>query len=191
MECFDCGTVNRAPLQATNTSCANCGTFIDMRDFNIRDRTTQRIRTRGNVTVHKKGALLGTVVHCGSLLVHGTVGGSIHAQNTVEFHTSTKVVGELRCRQLILNRRCQVQCLQPVHAAEAFIEGSFHGRLIATGQVSVGRHAILEGSVDAPVLVMEAGAQLNAAMHIHSHNPLGRDGDGDGAENYPQNPPEV
>lgn len=175
VECFDCGTFNRAPLQATNTSCANCGTFIDMRDFDIRERTTQRIRTRGNVTVHKKGSLLGTVVHCGSLKVHGTIGGSIHAQNTVEFHTSTKVVGELRCRQLIIHRRCQVQCLQPVHIGEASIEGSFNGRIIATGPVRLDRHATLTGSVEAPVFVMDAGAELGALMHIHGQLPPGAD----------------
>ncbi|RYD34624.1 MAG: hypothetical protein EOP86_10545 [Verrucomicrobiaceae bacterium] len=166
VECFDCHTISRAPLHATSTACSNCGTYIDLRSFDIRERTTQKIRTRGDVTVHKKGALLGTSVYCGNLIVEGMVGGSIHAQDTVSFHVSTKVLGELRCGRLIVERKCAVQCLQPVHAREVEIEGAFTGRIFASGPVRLHRHARLEGSVNAPVFSMPPGAELMAGMHI-------------------------
>lgn len=173
VECFDCHAINRASPQATSTACSNCGTYIDLRNFDIRERTTQKIRTRGDVTVHKKGALLGTAIHCGSLIVEGVVGGSIYAQETVEFRISTKVMGELRCRKLIIERKCLVHCLQPVHVGEVEIGGAFTGRLFATGAVRLGRHARLEGSVNAPLFAMEAGAELEAGMHIFGRNPEG------------------
>lgn len=167
VECFDCHAISRAPLHATSTACSNCGTYIDLRSFDIRERTTQKIRTRGDVTVHKKGALLGTSVYCGNLIVEGMVGGSIHAQETVCFRVSAKVLGELRCGRLIVERKCAVQCLQPVHVVrEVEIEGSFTGRIFARGTVRLHRHARLEGSVSAPVFYMPAGAELMAGMHI-------------------------
>ncbi|MES2707249.1 MAG: polymer-forming cytoskeletal protein [Verrucomicrobiota bacterium] len=170
VECFDCHAINRASLQATSTACSNCGTYIDLRNFDIRERTTQKIRTRGDVTVHKKGALLGTAIHCGSLIVEGTVGGSIYAQETVQFRVSTKVLGELRCRRLIVERKCLVHCLQPVHVREVDIEGGLTARIFSGGPVRLHRHARLEGSVNAPVFIMEPGAELEASMHIFGRN---------------------
>jgi cytoskeletal protein CcmA (bactofilin family) len=167
VECFDCHTINRASAHATSTACSHCGTYIDLRNFDIRDRTTQKIRTRGDVTVHKKGALLGTAIHCGSLTVEGVVSGSIYAQDKVEFLVSTKVVGELRCRRLVVGRKCIVHCLQPVHTGEVEIAGQFTGRVFASGSVRLlTSHSRLEGSVNAPAFSMPAGAELEAGMYI-------------------------
>ena len=148
--CFDCKAVSKASAKATSTQCSNCGTFIDLRDVDIRQRSTQRIRTRGNVTVHKKGALLGTAVHCGSLVIEGSVAGSIYAQETVEFRTHAKVLGEIRCRHLVVEKRCQVQCLQPVHVQSMSLQGRLTARVLASGLVQIGRQGRLEGGTAQP-----------------------------------------
>lgn len=166
VRCFDCLAVSKASVKATSTQCASCGAFIDLRDFEIRERSTQRIRTRGNVTVYKKGALLGSAVHCGSLIVEGSVAGSIYAQETVEFHINAKVFGEIRCRRLIVERRIQVVGLQPVHLDTLELHGTLVALVFATGLVHIGRHARLEGGLHATSLCLEAGAELQASMRI-------------------------
>ena len=169
--CFDCKAVSKASAKATSTQCSNCGTFIDLRDVDIRVRSTQRIRTRGNVTVHKKGALLGIAVHCGSLVIEGSVAGSIYAQETVEFRTSAKVLGEIRCRHLLVEKRCQVQCLQPVHVQTLTLQGQLTARVLASGLVQIGRQGRLDGALDAGRLSLEAGGLVDGAMTITGRGP--------------------
>ncbi len=164
--CFDCKTVNKASARATSTQCANCGTFIDLRDVEIRERSTQRIRTRGNVIVHRKGALLGTAVHCGSILIEGTVAGSIYAQDTVEFRTDAKVFGEIRCRRLIVEKRCQIHGLQPIHAEDVELIGQLTASVIAKGTFHLGKQASFEGGLRAGRVRMESGAAWAGMMHV-------------------------
>lgn len=164
--CFDCRTVNKASSKATSTQCANCGTFIDLRDVEIRERSTQRIRTRGNVTIHKKGALLGTAVHCGSLIIEGSVAGSIYAQETVEFRTDAKILGEIRCRRLVVGKRIQVQGLQPIHVESIDLQGTLTARVLAGDTVHLGKQSRLVGGVNAARMKMEPGAELDGVVRI-------------------------
>lgn len=169
--CFDCHAINKASARATSTQCANCGTFIDLRDFDIRERTTQRIRTRGNVTVHKKGALLGTAVHCGSLIVEGSVACSIYAQDSVEFRTDAKVLGEIRCRRLVIEKKVIVTGLQPVHVDSVEVQGELAARVFATGTARIGRQGKLEGGLNAARLKVDNGGLINGLMRIGGRIP--------------------
>lgn len=164
--CFDCRAVNKVSAKATSTQCANCGTFIDLRDVEIRERSTQRIRTRGNITISKKGALLGTAVHCGSLLIEGSVTGSIYAQETVEFRTDAKILGEIRCRHLVVAKGIQVHGLQPIHLESMDLQGTLTARVYATGTVHLGKHAHLTGGLNAARMKMTHGAALEAVLRV-------------------------
>ncbi len=166
MVCFDCRTVNKASSKATSTQCANCGTFIDLRDVDIRERTTQRIRTRGNVVVHKKGALLGTAVHCGSLMIEGMVAGSIYAQETVTFRIDAKVLGEIRCRRLVVDRRVKVTGLQPIHLDSMDLLGELTARVFAAGTVHIARHGRMIGGLNAARLRLDPGGALLGVVRV-------------------------
>ena len=166
MLCFDCGCLNKASAKASSTQCSTCGIFIDLRDVEIRERTTQRIRTRGNVTIHRKGALLGTSVYCGNLLVEGTVACSIYAQGTVEFFHDAKILGEIRCNHLVVNRRLEVFAQQAVHLKTMDLQGSLKARVIASERVGISRHGELTGSLTAPALQLAVGGGLNGVMRI-------------------------
>ena len=164
--CFDCRSVNKASATASSTQCGNCGTFIDLRDVEIRERSTQRIRTRGHVTIHKKGALLGTAIHCGSLIIEGSVAGSLYAQETIEFRTDAKILGEIRCRRLVIEKRCQVQGLQPIHVENLELQGRLTARVFASGSVHLGKHARLEGALNAAQVKMDPGAEWEGVMLV-------------------------
>lgn len=164
--CFDCQALSRASAKATSTQCSNCGTFIDLRDVEIKERSTQRIRTRGNVMVHKKGALLGTSVQCGSLIVEGSVAGSIYAQDRVEFRTDAKILGEIRCRHFQVERKVTVACLQPVHVDSLLISGRLSARIFARSLAHFERSAKFEGSLTAARLRVESGAEMDAILRV-------------------------
>jgi cytoskeletal protein CcmA (bactofilin family)/predicted RNA-binding Zn-ribbon protein involved in translation (DUF1610 family) len=160
--CFDCQHVHKVSAASTSSLCPNCGCYIDLRDVIIRDRTTQRIRTRGDVVVEKKAALLGTSITCGNLTVHGQVSGSIYSSGEVSFKTEGKVLGEVRCRQLIVEKKSQIHFLQPVHAVRAEITGEMTGHLHCTEYAHLGKRASLTGSVQTKILRVDPGATLEA-----------------------------
>lgn len=166
--CFECEASHKVAKASTSTICPGCSTCIDLRDMEIKDRTNQRIRTRGNVVVEKKGALLGTSLHCGSLTVHGIVSGSIYASGDVHLKADGKLIGEVRCRRFILDKKCEVQCLQPVHAETVEIHGRVSGHFHASRSITLGRHASLTGSATAQAISVEPGAVLNGRIQIIS-----------------------
>jgi cytoskeletal protein CcmA (bactofilin family) len=166
--CFECQASHKVAGASTSTICPNCSTYLDLRDIEIKDRTNQRIRTRGNVTVQKKGALLGTSVHCGHLTVHGTVSGSIYAAGEVHLKTDGKIIGEIRCQRFILDKKCDVQCLQPVHAEVVEIHGHVTGHFYAAKCILLSRHASLTGSATAQTISVEPGAILNGQVQVYA-----------------------
>lgn len=164
--CFDCQHPHKVSGLSTSSLCPNCGSYIDLRDVVIKDRTTQKIRTRGDVTVEKKGALLGTSITCGNLVVEGQVAGSIYASGNVTFRSSGKVLGEVRCGHLLVEKKCSVQFLQHVHAVKAEIHGMVTGRFEIQERLLLSRRGQISGSIQAKSMVMEAGSQLEVTMEI-------------------------
>lgn len=164
--CFECNASHKVAGASTSTICPSCSTYLDLRNIEIKDRTNQRIKTRGNVVVQKKGALLGTSVHCGDLTVHGSVAGSIYAAGEVHLKTDGKIIGEIRCQRFILDRKCEVHCLQPVHAEVVEIHGHVTGHFHATQCIILSRHASLTGSAKAHSISMEPGARLNGQVQV-------------------------
>jgi cytoskeletal protein CcmA (bactofilin family) len=177
VRCYECDAIHRVAGASTSTICPSCSTYIDLRDIEIKDRTNQRIRTRGNVTVQKKGALLGTSIHCGNLTVHGTASGSIYASGEVQFKDDQKIIGEVRCGQLVIDKKCEVQFLQPVHAGDVEISGQVTGHFYATGSIILHRGASLSGSATARTLTVEPGAMLNGQIAVQ--RPSARQESGD------------
>jgi cytoskeletal protein CcmA (bactofilin family) len=171
--CFECNASHKVAGASTSTICPSCSTYLDLRDIEIKERTNQRIKTRGNVVVQKKGALLGTSVHCGDLTVHGSVAGTIYAAGEVHLKTDGKIMGEIRCRRFILYRKCEVHCLQPVYAEVVEIHGRVTGHFHASRCIILSRHASLTGSAKAQSISMEPGAVLNGQVQVH---PPGRPG---------------
>ena len=173
VECFDCGAKQKVAAASTSTICRGCSTYLDLRSIEIKDRTNQRIRTRGDVTVEKKGALLGASVHCGHLTIYGTVSGSIYASGDVHLKNDSRILGEVRCRRFILDKKCEVQCLQPVHAEVVEIHGHATGHFHATRCITLSRHAELTGSATAQTIAVEPGGILNGQILVQHPAPPG------------------
>jgi cytoskeletal protein CcmA (bactofilin family) len=175
--CFECQASHKVAGASTSTICPACSTYIDLRDIEIKERTNQRIRTRGDVVVTKKGALLGTSIHCGNLTIYGAVSGGIHASGDVILKSDGKILGEIRCRRFILERKCDVQCLQPVHAEVVEIHGRVSGHFHATRCITLSHHASLTGSATARTICVEPGAVLNGQVLVQPPEPQDRSGE--------------
>ncbi len=166
--CFDCHASFRAARTASSTQCPQCSAYIDLRDVEVKERTSNKIRTRGDVVIAKKGSFLGTSIHCGNLTIYGSVSGSIYASGTVEIGSDTRILGEIRCRRFVVHRKYEVHCLQPVHAEEMEVSGHLHGHCYAGRSIRLTRHGVMEGSVHGPAIIMEPGAVLNGQVKVQS-----------------------
>jgi cytoskeletal protein CcmA (bactofilin family) len=171
VQCLECSATHKVAAASTSTICPGCSTYIDLRNLVIKDRTNQRIRTRGDVTVEKKGALLGTSIHCGNLTVYGSVSGSIHASGDFILKSDQKFIGEIRCRRFVLEKKCEAHCLQPVRAEEVEIHGRAIGHFFATRSITLHRHAVLDGSATAQSIKVEPGAVLNGQVFVQHPEP--------------------
>lgn len=171
VRCFECDATHKVAAASTSTICPSCSTYLDLRNIGIKDRTNQRIRTRGDVVVEKKGALLGTSITCGHLTVHGTVSGSIYASGDLILKADQRIIGEVRCRRFVLEKRCEVHCLQPVHAEEMELHGHATGHFFATKSIILHRHAVLDGNVTAQSISVEPGAVLNGQVLVQHPEP--------------------
>lgn len=123
-ECFDCGSRHEVSGTATSSLCPQCGAYIDLRNIEVRDRVHQKIRTRGTVTVHPGAVLASPGILCGDLRVFGQISGSVRSSGTVSFSASGKVLGEIRCRHFVVEKRAKVHFLQRVFSETAEIRGN-------------------------------------------------------------------
>jgi cytoskeletal protein CcmA (bactofilin family) len=143
----------------------------------MRDKTTQRIRTRGDVIVEKKGALLGTSITCGNLTVIGQVAGSIYASGDVIFRSTGRVLGEVRCRRLLVERRANIRFLAAVHVERLEVQGVADGHFYVLTKTLLGKKGLLDGTLETKTMQMEPGSQMHAATKInpkpsfHLHSP--------------------
>jgi cytoskeletal protein CcmA (bactofilin family) len=119
--------------------------------------------------VEKKGALLGTSITCGNLTVHGTISGSIYASGTVHFKTSGRILGEIRCKKLLVDKKCDVHFLQPIHAENAEIYGDTHGSFFIAHKTILGKKGSIHGALETKLMHMEPGADVHGNLVINPH----------------------
>ena len=67
-------------------------------------RSVLRFRPGGNVVIRKRGVLITSRIECHDLTVYGKVAGKITCTGTVRFKTSGRVIGEIRCNRLIVEK---------------------------------------------------------------------------------------
>lgn len=165
--CFDCRTTHSVSRASISTLCPACSCYMDLRDIVITDSVQERIRTRGDVIVEKRGSLAGSSITCGNLTIYGEVQGSIFASGTIHFRNSGRYFGEIRCTQLIIDKKCQLQFQQPIHAESAEILGAVTGRFMLAKRLLLGPKSSLTGSVEAKYVSMPPGAKVNGPLVIN------------------------
>ena len=84
----------------------------------------------------------------------------------MHLRTDGKIIGEVRCQRFVLDKKCEVQCLQPVHAEVVEINGHVTGHFFASRCIILSRHASLTGSATAQNISMESGAILNGQVQV-------------------------
>jgi cytoskeletal protein CcmA (bactofilin family) len=166
VRCFRCNHCQWESKHAESTQCGRCNTYISLADYQIRQPSDRVIRTRGNVTVHRRGALLGSELACRNLLAMGTISTRIDCSGEARFKYSATVNGNLFCETLIVEKGTIVEFTEGVYSESVKIYGTLRGDVICAGLVEVMRSGILDGDVVAREIDLQDGGTLTGEMEI-------------------------
>lgn len=171
VQCFDCDRQHQAPAEASSTQCPACGSYISLRDFDIRENWNRRIQTRGNVTIQKKATVTGITIRCHHLLVHGILKGGVDCSGDFTVSSHSRIMGQVRCKRLIIEKRAEVAFANAVHCVDAIIDGRVTGHLVCSGKLHLKKKAILNGNIEVANMIIDNGARHIGKISINQANP--------------------
>jgi cytoskeletal protein CcmA (bactofilin family)/Zn finger protein HypA/HybF involved in hydrogenase expression len=166
VKCFDCDREHQAPTEASSTLCPACGAYIALKDFDIKDNWNRRIKTRGNVTLHKKAEVTGITIRCHHLLVQGKLTGGVDCSGDFTLRSHGKIMGKVLCKRLIIEKRAKVEFSNPIECEDAIIDGNVVGNFTCTGKLHLKKKATLTGDINVATMAVEEGARHNGRMSI-------------------------
>lgn len=164
--CFECDHIHKAPAEASSTLCPACGAYIGLKDYDIRDNWNRRIQTRGNVVIQKKATVTGITIHCHNLTAHGNLTGGVNCSGDFVIQNHGKIMGKVRCKRLIIEKRARVEFSNPVHCEDAIIDGEVTGNFTCTGKLHLKKKATLTGDIKVATMAVDEGARHHGRMAI-------------------------
>ncbi len=169
IRCFKCNHQQMVSLSASSSQCGRCSVYISLSDYDIKTQQSQTIRTRGNVTIHRRGSLIGCDIACHDLTVLGKISGSVDCSGNATFKNSGKVMGSMHCKHLQVEKKCELTFPQGVVAESADIHGIVNGDITCSGTVRIFRTGAVNGDATAKAIVLKDGGILSGQMSIQ-HN---------------------
>lgn len=166
VDCFHCGHVFEVVRDAQSSQCPKCGGYISLRDYAVESDWRRRIQTRGDVTILKGGSIIGVHVQCHDLTVMGKLTASVECSGVLRIRSHGKIVGNVKCRELRVERGAEVEFQGEVHAGSAYIDGSVKAQLTCVGTITLEKKAHLQGLARAGALVVKAGAKHTGMMEV-------------------------
>ncbi len=166
VDCYHCRHVFEAVSEAQSSQCPKCGGHISLRDYEIDQAWRRRIQTRGDVTIQKGASIVGVNVQCHDLTVLGQLAASVDCSGKLRIRSHGRILGNVRCDQLRVERGAVVEFQGEVHARYAYIDGQVKAQLTCTGTITLEKKAHLQGLARAGGLVVKAGAKHTGLMEV-------------------------
>lgn len=166
VECYHCQIRFEVIPEAQSSQCPKCGGYISLRNYEIDHAWRRRIQTRGDVKILKDGSIIGVKVQCHDLTVLGHLAAPVDCSGVICIRSHGKIVGNVTCGELRVERGAKVEFQGEVHAGKAYIDGDVKAQLICTGTITLEKKAHLQGLARAGGLVVKAGAKHSGLMEI-------------------------
>ena len=166
ISCYHCGCGLKASSEALSTQCGKCGGNISLKDYKINQAWRRRIQTRGNVNVLKSGSIIGVKVQCHDLTVHGKLAAAVDCSGVLRIRSHGKIIGNVRCRELRVERGAEVEFQGDVFAKKAYLDGHVRAQLTCTGTITLEKKAHLQGLARAGGLIVKEGAKHTGSMEV-------------------------
>lgn len=166
VECYHCQRQFEVVSEAQSSQCPKCGGYISLRDYEIDHAWRRRIQTRGDVKILKEGSIIGVKVQCHDLTVLGHLAASVDCSGVICIRSHGKIVGNVTCGELRVERGAKVEFQGEVRAGTAYIDGDVKAQLTCTGTITLEKKAHLQGLARAGGLVVKTGAKHSGLMEI-------------------------
>ncbi len=164
--CFECSATHKVSTQAKTTLCPNCGSYIDLQDFNITGLFSRSIRTRGRLAISARGDLNCGRAICGSAVIEGRIRGSLNCEGKAVFKSKGKLSGDVEANHLVIERAADVEFSRPVRAGRVEIMGKVSGKIICGTEVYIYKKGTLLGSIQAKSLIVDHGGTFIGEAQI-------------------------
>ncbi len=166
VECFDCQAKQEVSGTASSTICPACSAHIDLQDYKVTTSFSRTIRTQGEVHLTPKGDLSSSSVICRSALIEGKLRGNLQCSGLATINFNGKIPGRLTARQVIIERRADVQFFRRLNVGTIEIRGRMSGEIIAESEVTIRRGGSLDGDVTARSISVEKGGMFSGQLII-------------------------
>ena len=166
IDCYHCDHLFEVISSAQSTQCRKCGSYISLKDYEIDQIWHRRIQTRGDVTILKGGSISGVNIQCHDLTVFGSVSASVDCSGTFRIRSHGKIIGNVKCRELRVERGAKVEFQGDVNAQKAYIDGEVKAQLTCVGTITLEKKAHLQGLARAGGIVFKAGAKHTGLMEV-------------------------
>ncbi len=169
--CFECHATHKVSSLAKTTLCPNCGSYVDLQDFDITGLFSRSIRTRGRLVVSPRGDLNCGKAICGSAVIEGRIRGSLICEGKAVLKCKGKLSGEIEANHLVVERGADIEFVRPVRAGRVEIMGKATGRIYCGTEVYIFKKGYLTGAVHAKSFVIDQGGSFIGDTEIR---PLGQ-----------------
>jgi len=167
VRCYRCYHVQEVSRYAKSSQCERCSTYISLANYEIKTVQSHALRTRGDVTITKRGGLVdGSEIACHHLVVNGTLDATVDCTGDAVFRHSGTARGRLHCDKLVVEKDCEVRFPDGVMARRAEIAGRLVGDLTCSGKVRIARGGLLEGDLAAVELELKEGGHVSGETKL-------------------------
>lgn len=166
IRCFDCKAEHQTSPNSTSTLCPKCGTYISLKNYDIRENWNRRIQTRGDVFISKKGVVTGTTIQSHHLTVEGDFTGSVECSGDLIIRRHGEIMGKVICRRLIIEKRATVKFFNSVETDECTIDGLVTGTIVCKGRLSLEKKSVLTGNIKVGRLAIAEGAKHQGQIQM-------------------------
>ncbi len=170
--CFNCGHTYTAVGEAQSSQCPKCSGYISLLSYDITAHWNRRIQTCGDVVIQKSGVVSGAHIQCHNLTVLGELAGSVDCSGSVVIRSHGKIVGNVQCRKLRVEKGARVEFTNPVNAETAYIDGNVRGQIYCSGPITLEKRAHLQGLVRTTSLVIKPGAKHTGTIEMITSAPI-------------------
>lgn len=167
VRCFRCYHVQGVSRFAKSTQCERCNAYISLADYEIKTVKSHTLRTRGDVTIARKGGLINdSEIACHHLSVNGSIDARVDCTGEAVFRHSGVVRGNLFCERLVVEKGCEVRFPDGVMTQRAEINGHFIGDITCSGKLRIGKSGLVEGDARAVEIDIKEGGRVTGQSDV-------------------------
>ncbi len=164
--CFGCGAKQQISSEVQSTSCPQCGSYIDLREFRIAGPFGRSIQTQGEVIITSKADVASSRIACGSALVEGKFKGFLLCTGLARLKLHGKFLGSINAEKLLVEKRSEIEFVRPIKVRSAEINGRASAHILCDGALTINKGGFLEGTVHAKAITIEKGGVFSGELFI-------------------------